>query len=164
MNILDIIILICLVPSIIQGLRKGFISQAISIVSIVAGVWASANFANLVSDWLAQYLEAPEQVLRIVSFAVIMIVVFIILGLIGELLNGIIQLVMLGWVNKLLGAAFAFAKAILILGVLILIFNSINANFNLVDAKALEESVLYPIIKNISDTVFPYLKSILTLK
>ena len=164
MNILDIIILICLVPSIIQGLRKGFISQAISIVSIVAGVWASANFANLVSDWLAQYLEAPEQVLRIVSFAVIMIVVFIILGLIGKLLHGIIQLVMLGWVNRLLGAAFAFAKAILILGVLILIFNSINANFNLVDAKVLEESVLYPIIKDISDIVFPYLKSILTLK
>ena len=164
MNILDIIILICLVPSIIQGLRKGFISQAISIVSIVAGVWASANFANIVSDWLAQYLEAPEQVLRIVSFAIIMIVVFIILGLIGKLLHGIIQLVMLGWVNRLLGAAFAFAKAILILGVLILIFNSINANFNLVDAKVLEESVLYPIIKNISDTVFPYLKSILTLK
>lgn len=164
MNILDIIILICLVPSIIQGLRKGFISQAISIVSIVAGVWASANFANIVSDWLAQYLEAPEQVLRIVSFAIIMIVVFIILGLIGKLLHGIIQLVMLGWVNRLLGAAFAFAKAILILGVLILIFNSINANFNLVDAKVMEESVLYPIIKNISDTVFPYLKSILTLK
>ena len=164
MNILDIIILICLVPSIIQGLRKGFISQAISIVSIVAGVWASANFANLVSDWLAQYLEAPEQVLRIVSFAIIMIVVFIILGLIGKLLHGIIQLVMLGWVNRLLGAAFAFAKAILILGVLILIFNSINANFTLVDAKVLVESVLYPIIKNISDTVFPYLKSILTLK
>ena len=164
MNILDIIILICLVPSIIQGLRKGFISQAISIVSIVAGVWASANFANLVSDWLAQYLEAPEQVLRIVSFAIIMIVVFIILGLIGKLLHGIIQLVMLGWVNRLLGAAFAFAKAILILGVLILIFNSINANFNLVDAKVLEESVLYPIIKDISDIVFPYLKSILALK
>lgn len=164
MNILDIIILICLVPSIIQGLRKGFISQAISIVSIVAGVWASANFANLVSDWLAQYLEAPEQVLRIVSFAIIMIVVFIILGLIGKLLHGIIQLVMLGWVNRLLGAAFAFAKAILILGVLILIFNSINANFNLVDAKVLEESVLYPIIKDISDIVFPYLKSTLTLK
>ena len=164
MNILDIIILICLVPSIIQGLRKGFISQAISIVSIVAGVWASANFANLVSDWLAQYLEAPEQVLRIVSFAIIMIVVFIILGLIGKLLHGIIQLVMLGWVNRLLGAAFAFAKAILILGVLILIFNSINANFNLVDAKVWEESVLYPIIKDISDIVVPYLKSILTLK
>ena len=162
MNILDIIILICLVPSIIQGLRKGFISQAISIVSIVAGVWASANFANIVSDWLAQYLEAPEQVLRIVSFAIIMIVVFIILGLIGKLLHGIIQLVMLGWVNRLLGAAFAFAKAILILGVLILIFNSINANFNLVDAKVMEESVLYPIIKNISDTVFPFIKYMLS--
>ena len=93
-----------------------------------------------------------------------MIVVFIILGLIGKLLHGIIQLVMLGWVNRLLGAAFAFAKAILILGVLILIFNSINANFNLVDAKVLEESVLYPIIKDISDIVFPYLKSTLTLK
>ena len=73
-------------------------------------------------------------------------------------------MVMLGWMNRLLGAAFAVAKAILILGLLMIVFNSINANFNLVDPKVIEESVLYPILKEISDTVFPYLKSLMTLK
>jgi membrane protein required for colicin V production len=164
MNILDIIILICLVPSLIQGLRKGFISQAISIISLVAGIWASAKFADLVGGWLAQYITASEQVLKLVSFALVMVVVFILLGLIGKLLDGIINLVMLGWMNRLLGAAFAVAKAILILGLLMIVFNSINANFNLVDPKVIEESVLYPILKEISDTVFPYLKSLMTLK
>jgi membrane protein required for colicin V production len=164
MNILDIIILICLIPSLIQGLRKGFISQAISIISLIAGIWASARFADIVGVWLAQYITASEQVLKLVSFAIVMIVVFIILGLIGKLLDGIIKLVMLGWMNRLLGAAFALAKAILILGLLMLVFNSLNANFNFVDPQVIEESVLYPILKGISDTVFPYLKSIITLK
>lgn len=164
MNILDIIILICLIPSLIQGLRKGFISQAISIISLIAGIWASARFADIVGAWLAQYITASEQVLKLVSFAIVMIVVFIILGLIGKLLDGIIKLVMLGWMNRLLGAAFALAKAILILGLLMLVFNSLNANFNFVDPQVIEESVLYPILKGISDTVFPYLKSIITLK
>lgn len=164
MNILDIIILICLIPSIIQGLRKGFISQAISIISLITGIWASARFADIVSAWLAQYITASDQVLKIVSFAVVMIVVFIILGLIGKLLNGIINLVMLGWMNRLLGAAFAFVKAILILGLLMLVFTSINTNFNLVEPQTIEESVLYPVLKDISDTVFPYLKSIITSK
>ena len=164
MNILDIIILICLIPSLIQGLRKGLISQAISIISLIAGIWASARFADIVGVWLAQYITASEQVLKLVSFAIVMIVVFIILGLIGKLLDGIIKLVMLGWMNRLLGAAFALAKAILILGLLMLVFNSLNANFNFVDPQVIEESVLYPILKGISDTVFPYLKSIITLK
>ena len=164
MNTVDIILLICFIPAIIQGLRKGFIAQAISVISIFAGFWASAKFADIVTAWISQYITASEQVLKLVSFALVMIVVFILLGLIGKLLDGIINLVMLGWMNRLLGAAFAVAKAILILGLLMIVFNSINANFNLVDPKVIEESVLYPILKEISDTVFPYLKSLMTLK
>ena len=164
MNILDIIILICLIPSIIQGLRKGFISQAISIISLIVGVWASAKFANLVGEWLTQYLTASEQVLKVVSFAIVMLVVFIVLGLLGKLLNGIIKMVMLGWVNRLLGLAFALLKATLILAVLALAFNTLNANFNLVNPEVIEDSVLYPALNWISETIFPYLKSVFTMK
>ena len=164
MNILDIIILICLVPAIIQGVRKGFISQAISIISLIAGVWASAKFANLVGEWLSQYITASEQVLKVVSFAIILIVVFIILGLIGKVLDKIIRLVMLGWLNKLLGVVFSLAKCLLILGLITLAFNSLNTSFNLVKPEVLSESILYPVIKEITDTVFPYIKSLLTLK
>ena len=164
MNILDIIILICLVPAIIQGIRKGLISQVIGIISIIFGVWASARFANIVGDWLAQYITCSEQILKIVSFALILIVVFIALGLTGRILEGIIKLIMLGWLNKLLGVAFALVKSLLVLGLITLAFNSLNTSFSLVKPDILADSVLYPIIKDFADAVFPYLKSILTLK
>ena len=79
MNILDIILLICFIPALIQGIRKGFIAQAISIISIGAGIWASARFADVVSAWVAQYITASEQVLKVVAFALILVVVFIVL-------------------------------------------------------------------------------------
>ena len=47
MSIIDIILLICFVPAIINGARKGFISQVISIVSLVLGIWLSARFASV---------------------------------------------------------------------------------------------------------------------
>ena len=107
MNILDIIILICLIPAAVQGLRKGFISQVISIISLVAGVWASVRFADIASQWIAQYITVSEQILKITSFVLIMVIVFIVLALMGKLLEATIKLVMLGWINRLLGMCFS---------------------------------------------------------
>ena len=164
MNILDIIILICFIPAVIQGLRKGFIAQAISLVSIIAGVWASARFAEVTSQFLAQYITVSEQAMKVISFAVILTAVFLILGLIGRMLEGLFNLVMLGWLNRLLGVAFSAIKCLLVLGLLVVIFNSINATFGFVKPEALADSVLYPVVKDTADTIFPYLKTIFTLK
>ena len=163
MNILDIIILICLIPAVVQGLRKGFISQVIAIVSLVAGVWASVRFADIASQWIAQYITASEQILKVTAFALIMVIVFTVLALVGKMLEATIRLVMLGWVNRLLGMCFALVKCLLILGLLALGFNSLNNTFGFVKPEQLADSVLYPIINDMAEIVFPYLKSILTL-
>ena len=164
MNILDAIILICLIPAVIQGLRKGFISQAISIVSFIVGIWASARFANIVTAWISQYITASEQILKIVAFALILVVVFIALGLVGRLLESILNFAFLGWVNKLAGVIFSLLKALLILGLVIIAFNSLNTTFGFVKPEVLADSVMYGPLKNLADTVFPYIKNMLTLK
>ena len=163
MNILDGIILIALIPAIIQGLRKGFISQAISIISIVAGIWASARFANIVTEWVSQYITASEQVLKIIAFALILVVVFIVLGLLGRLLESILKIVMLGWINKLLGLLFSLLKAVLIIGLIILAFSSLNSSIGLVKPEVIEGSALYEPVKDIAEAIFPYIKNMLTL-
>ena len=163
MNILDIILLICFVPAIIQGLRKGFIAQAVSIISIVAGIWASARFADIVSEWISQYITASEQVLKLVAFAIILIVVFLVLAALGKMLEGVFRLVMLGWLNKLLGVVFALLKTVLIVGLLIIAFTSLNDTFKFVQESVLNDSVLYPPLKKLAFEVFPYLKEILTI-
>lgn len=160
MSILDIILLICFIPALIQGLKKGFISQVISIVSLIAGVWLSFEFSTAVSAWLAQYVEASEKLLKIASFAIIMIGVFIILGIVGKSLEGILKFVMLGWLNRLLGVVFAFIKTGLVIGIVIILFNSLNNSLNLVSEETLAQSVLYPPLKDMAYTIFPYLKEI----
>ena len=164
MNILDIIILICLIPAVILGLRKGLISQVISIASIAFGVWASVKFAVISSQWLAQYINAPEHTLKIVAFVLIMIAVFVVLGLIGKVLEGVIKLVMLNWINRLAGMCFSLAKCLLILGLLTMGFSRLNETIELVRPEYIEGSVLYPILKDLADTLFPQLRNFLTLK
>ena len=75
MNILDIILLVCFIPAIISGLRKGFIAQVVAIISIVLGVWLSVKFATLAGSWISQWIEASPQVINIISFAVIFIAI-----------------------------------------------------------------------------------------
>lgn len=164
MNIIDVIILICLVPAVFQGYRKGFISQAISIVSLVVGIWASARFADMVTTWIAQYITASEPVLKLVAFALILILVFLALGLIGRLLESILNFAFLGWVNRLLGIVFSLLKTLLIIGLVIILFNSLNSNIGLVKPETLADSALYQPIKNLADVVFPFIKNLLTLK
>lgn len=164
MNILDIILLLCFIPALIQGVRKGFIAQVIAIISLLAGVFLSFQFATAVSGWLAQYIEGSEQVMKIVAFALIFIGVIIVLNLIGKALEGIVRIVMLNWVNRLLGVAFSFLKCALIIGLVIMAFNSINNSFHLVSEEELAQSILYTPIKDMAYTVFPYLKEMLFWK
>ena len=161
MNILDIILLICFIPAAIQGFQKGFISQVIAIISIIAGVWLSVQFASEVTVWLAQYIQGSEQVLKVVSFALIFIAVIAGLALLGRLVEGTVKLIMLGWLNRLLGVVFSLVKASLIVGLIIMAFCSLNNTFQLVSEDVLNQSVLFPPLKNMAYTVFPYLKDLL---
>ena len=160
-NILDIILLICFIPAAIQGFQKGFISQVIAIISIIAGVWLSVQFASEVTVWLAQYIQGSEQVLKVVSCALIFIAVIAGLALLGRLVEGTVKLIMLGWLNRLLGVVFSLVKAALIVGLVIMAFCSLNNTFQLVSEDVLNQSVLFPPLKNMAYTVFPYLKDLL---
>ena len=161
MSIIDIILLICFVPAIINGIRKGFICQVISVVSIIAGVWVSFEFSTIVAAWIGQYIQASESVLGLVAFTLIMLAVFVALGVLGRFIESIVKFVMLGWLNKLLGVVFSLIKSGLIIGLVIMAFSSLNNTFHLVDEQVLAESTLYTPLKNIAFNVFPYLKSLI---
>ncbi len=164
MSILDVILLICFIPALIQGLKKGFIAQVISIASIIIGIWASSRFADVVGEWLAKYITVSDQIMKVVSFALILIAVFLALAAVGKLLEGMFKMVTLGWLNRLLGLVFSLVKTSLILGLLIMVFTSLNETFNLVSEATLNESVLYTPFKEAAFKIFPYIKDMLTLK
>ena len=159
MNTLDIIILICFIPAVIRGLRKGFIEQAIALISIVLGGWLAYKFSSQVSIWLQPYLDMSETVLNVVSFALIVLVVVLALFLLGRLLTGIVKLVLLGWLDRLLGLLFAIFKAAIIIGLVITLFDSLNSHLPLIKQETLDSSVVYNAIKGFTSKIFPFVEN-----
>ena len=157
----DIIILICFLPAIISGIMKGFIEQAIALVSLILGAWLAFKFSTVVSGWLQPYFEVSETVLNVISFAVIMVAVVLVLFVLSKILTGVTKLVMLGWLDRLLGLVFAQLKAGLLIGIAIILFDTLNVKFEFVEEKVLDESVLYAPIRDIAYVIFPYLKELL---
>ena len=157
----DIIILLCFLPAVISGLMKGFIQQVVALVSLLLGAWLAFKFSNVVGEWLQPYFNVSETVMHVISFAVIMVAVVLVLFVLGKILTGVTKLVMLGWLDRLLGLVFALLLAGLLIGIGIVLFDTVNVKFDLVDEAVLEESVLYGPIRDIAYTVFPYLKELL---
>lgn len=161
MNILDIILLVCFIPAVIGGIRKGFIAQVVAIISIVLGVWLSVKFASMAGAWISRWTETSPQLINIISFTVIFIAVAIVLFAIGKLLEKTIKIIMLGWLNRLLGVLFSMLKCILILGFICIVFESINTRYGIVPASYLDSSQLYGPFRDIAISVFPYFKELI---
>ena len=79
----------------------------------------------------------------------------------GKAIEKLLKLVMLGWLDKLLGLVLSLLKGGLLIGLLIVLFNTLNTKFGFVPQETLDSSVLYPPFKEITYTIFPALKDLL---
>ena len=159
MATLDIILLCCFIPGIIRGISKGFLEQALALVGIVLSVWAAFRFSSLVCTWLKPYVEVSETTLNVISFALILVAVSLLVFLVAKLLTKVAELAMLGWLDKTLGLVLALAVNALVIGVFIVLFDTINTKFSLVKPEVLDGSIVYTTLRDLSYLVFPYLKS-----
>lgn len=163
MNILDIILLVCFIPAIVNGLRKGLVAQVVAIISIVLGVWLSFRFSGAFAGWVSQWTGAVSpDILRIAAFILIMVAVIFGLYALGKVLEASIRIIMLGWLNRLLGLIFALIKCAIIIGLLTVLFDTFNSTFGIVSGKTLSQSMLYGYFNDLGQTVFPYLKGLLS--
>ncbi len=159
MATLDLILLVCFIPGIIRGLSKGFLEQALALAGIVLSVWAAFHFSSMVSSWLQPYLTVSETVLNVIAFALILIAISLGVLLVAKLLTKVVELAMMGWLDKVLGLVFALAVNALVIGVFVILFDTLNQKFSFVKAEVLDASVLYTGLRDLSCLVFPYLKA-----
>ena len=158
----DIIILVCLIPAVIEGLSKGFIVQVIGLISVIIGAWLAFHFSEPLCTWLTTYLNGVSpDVLHVVLFTVILVVSMVVLNLLGRLVRKVVKLALLGWLDRILGLAFSLAKYILIIGLVIILFTSLNGIFEWVDESYLADTKVYAPVKDIAYKVFPYLKALI---
>jgi membrane protein required for colicin V production len=163
MNLLDIILLVLLIPGTIRGISKGFLEQAVTLAGIVLAVYLAYHFSEPVCTWLDQYINVPETALHVVGFIVMLLGVLIVVMCIAKVLTHVADMASMGWLNRALGFVFSIAVSALILSIGIILFDTLNAKFELVKTPILNDSVLYGHLRDLGYLVFPYLKKLLTL-
>lgn len=161
MTVVDIIIIVLLILSLFKGLKDGLVRQVGGIAGILIGIFLAGRFSALVSTWLHQLINASENVVKAISFALIIIAVCLCVTLIGKIIEKIFTLATLGWVNRLLGAILSVGGTVLLLGAILSMIEYVNQTwFTLIPEQTMNESQIIEIIKDISETVFPYLKKL----
>jgi membrane protein required for colicin V production len=116
----DYIILGIIALSAIISLFRGFVKEAFSLFLWISAFWLSWMFFRDVAAWLIQWISLPSARLGI-SFALIMIVVLIIGGIIGYLLSKLVEHTGLSGTDRLLGVFFGVARGVVIVAILILL-------------------------------------------
>lgn len=158
MNMLDIIILCCFAPAVIKGLSKGFLEQAAGLAGIVLSIWISFRFSSRLIPWIQPYLQVSDTVLKVAAFSITLIATALLTIIIARVLTSLVNMSILGVVDKLLGLVFALGTAALLIGVALVLFESLNIKFGLVNPETLEDSALFAPLKDFTAFVFPYLK------
>ena len=162
MAILDIILLLCFVPAIVGGISKGLVKQVVDLVAILLAAWAAFRFSTVLGGWLSQHITLEPAILNVISFVLIIIVAAVLLNLVGALITKALQAVQLGFLNRLLGLVFAVLKVAVILGLVILLFETLNSTLNIVKPEATADAVVYNALKDIAEKIFPILKTFVT--
>ena len=162
MQILDIIILLIFIGMAIRGAIKGFIGQAVGILSLFVAVWAGSRYSVVISEWLKGLLslDASPQAMNIVVFILLLIIVMVLGHLLARVLEGVVKLSLLGWANKLHGMLLSLLSAFIVAGVLLYVFNYLNSTMDIVPADKINSSKMCRFIMSATDSLFPYIKQV----
>lgn len=161
MTVVDIIIAVLLLLALYKGVRDGLIKQVLGIAAVIIGIILAGRVSGTLATWLHQWIEASEKVVTTISFGLIIIATLIVVGLISSLLEKILNLATLGWINRLLGGVISIASCVLVIGALISLITYINQTlFTLIPDHVLHTSKMVGIIQEISGALFPYLEKL----
>ena len=122
MNHLDIGVIIITGFFVVRGIFRGFFREIASIVGLILGIWAGNSYYSTAAVYIYEHIDmAWQDALPFICFALIFIVVMTGCILIGLALQRFVKVVFSVWLDRSLGAAFAFVKAVIISCVIILV-------------------------------------------
>ena len=155
MNVLDILLIIPLLVMAYRGFTRGLIIGLATLVALVLGIWAGIRFTDVASVFVGQVIHVNEKLLPVITFTIIFFLILLIVHLFGRMLEKLVNLVALGWLNKLLGGIFGIAKAALLLSVLLYLISAFDRHEKLITPTAKENSFLYKPIASIVPRLLP---------
>ena len=160
MEVIDIIILVLIGVGVILGLMKGSIKELAAIVGFVAGLLLARALFGTLAEQLAPALGTTITIAQILSFILIWVAVPIGCSLIASVLTKALNVIKLGWLNRLLGAMLGALKVMLLVGLGIYVLEYIDPKSEMVSKSTKKASLLYNPMKDFVNQCLPVVKDL----
>jgi membrane protein required for colicin V production len=155
MNWIDLVIVILLGLSVISGFTNGFVKEVASLAALILGIWGAIKFSTFTAAKLYDWFDMSGQYVGIIAFLVTFLVIVVVIHFIGILADRFIDAISLGFLNRILGMVFGLLKSILIMSVIFVILNALDARRPFLPKEKIEQSRFYNPISDIAPAIFP---------
>jgi membrane protein required for colicin V production len=155
MNLLDFLILIPIVWGFIRGLTKGLIIELATLAGLILGILAAYYFATEVSELIRSYFTFSDRTARTIAYILIFVAVMIIAYIIGKIIEKTVDLIALGWLNKLLGAIVGLAKGALVAGLIIYLIVTFDRYEKIITRQVKEKSMFFQAAARVIPSLVP---------
>jgi len=154
---LDVILIIPLIFGGAMGYRKGLLLELFGILAFVLAIIGGFKLMELGMSYLSEYLEGVDHLLPFISFLVIFIAIILLVNMLGKLVKKMVDMTLLGGVDKFAGAIVGIVKWAI--GLSIILWLTLNFGVELPGQD--EELVLYPFLADLGPNIISALDVIL---
>ena len=141
---LDLVIVIFCAFLVAKGIWKGFVKEIAGIVAVIGGVAISFLFHAQVQPYISTFVG--EKYVPLVSYVFIFLGFYLVVMLLGKLLDKILRSIMLGGVNRVLGALFGLIKACFWLTLLTFAYTKLHLGIGFNHPVWVTDSICYPFL------------------
>ena len=141
--LLDLIFAVIIVLAIIKGYQRGLVVGLFSLVAVIIGLAAAMKLSTVVAGYIGKNVKVSDQWLPIISFAVVFLIIILLIRLGAKAIEKVVQVAMLGWVNRLCGIVLFAAIYIVVFSVLLFYAEQMK----LIQPETINKSVTYSFVQ-----------------
>lgn len=141
--LLDLFFAVVIVLAILKGYRKGLIVGLFSLVAVIIGLAAAMKLSTVVAGYIGKAVKVSDSWLPVISFAVVFLIVVLLIRLGANAIERIIEVAMLGWVNKIAGVILYVAIYTIVFSVLLFYAEQVK----LIQPETINKSVTYSYVQ-----------------
>lgn len=157
--LIDIVAVALLLLSIYKGFRHGLIVAVFSFLAFIVGLAAALKLSAAVAEYIGNNVNISQRWLPVIAFFVVFIIVALLIRLGAKMLEGVVQVAMLGWLNRLGGIFFYILIYFFIFSVLLFYAQQLQ----LIKPETTETSATYPFIQPIGPKIMSGLGAVIPI-
>ncbi len=116
----DYILLLIVAVSALLSLWRGFMKEAISLVSWIAALWVGMLFFDDLARVMRDWIDTPT-IRNVVAFGLLFIATLLVGGLVNYLAGQLVRRTGLTSTDRILGMIFGIARGVVIVAVLVML-------------------------------------------